>query len=49
MKYSKMVEMALEMLKDDDLFVEMVNELDSWNGFTDGFRAAYRRDNMRMF
>lgn len=31
---------AVEMLKnDDDLFCDMVNELDSWNGFADGFRA----------
>lgn len=31
---------ALEMLRtDDDLFVEMVNELDSWNGYADGFRC----------
>ena len=31
---------ALGMLKDnDELFVEMVNELDSYNGFADGFRA----------
>ena len=30
---------ALEMLQDDELFVEMVNELDSWNGFADGFRC----------
>lgn len=31
---------AIKMLKtNDDLFVEMVNELDSWNGYADGFRA----------
>lgn len=31
---------ALGMLKDnDELFVEMVDELDSYNGFADGFRA----------
>jgi hypothetical protein len=31
---------AVEMLKDnDDLFVEMVNEVDGYNGFADGFRA----------
>lgn len=31
---------ALEELKNnDDLFVDMVNELDSWNGYADGFRA----------
>lgn len=33
-------EKAIEMLeKDDDLFVDMVNELDCWNGFADGFRG----------
>lgn len=31
---------AAEMLKNDDsLFCDMVNELDGWNGFADGFRA----------
>jgi len=31
---------ALEILKNnDDIFVECVNELDSWNGFADGFRC----------
>lgn len=31
---------ALEMLKDnEELFVELVNELDAWNGFADGYRA----------
>lgn len=40
MKYREMIKKAIEMLnEDDDLFVEMVNELDSWNGFADGFRA----------
>lgn len=39
-KYDALVNEALEMLKnDDELFVDMVNELDSWNGFADGFRA----------
>ena len=31
---------AIEELKNnDELFVNVVNELDSWNGFADGFRA----------
>lgn len=31
---------AVEMLNNDgELFCDMVNELDSWNGFADGFRA----------
>lgn len=39
-RYEKMMSEALEMLKDnDDLFVEMVDELDSYNGFADGFRG----------
>lgn len=39
-KYNEMMEKALEMLNsDDELYVDMVNELDGWNGFADGFRA----------
>lgn len=39
-KYSELVAKAIEELKNnDDLFVACVNELDSWNGFADGFRA----------
>jgi hypothetical protein len=31
---------ALEMIKDnEELFVELVNELDAWDGFADGYRA----------
>lgn len=31
---------AIETLEsNDELFVDMVNELDSWNGYADGFRA----------
>ena len=31
---------AIEMLKnDDDLLIGCVNELDSWNGYADGFRC----------
>lgn len=38
--YEELVNDAIEMLKDDaDLFCEMVDELDSWNGFADGFRV----------
>ena len=33
-------EKALNELKEnDELFVDMVNEMDSWNGYADGFRA----------
>lgn len=39
-KYEELIEKAIEELKDnDDLFVDCVNELDSWNGFADGFRG----------
>lgn len=39
-RYEDMINKALEMLKDnDDLFVDCVNELDSWNGYADGFRG----------
>lgn len=33
MKYDGLVKQALEMLADGELFVEMCEELDSWNGF----------------
>lgn len=47
--YENLRAKALEMLKDnDDLFVEMVNELDSYNGFADGFRA-YPMDEIDEF
>lgn len=40
MAFDEKVERALEMLREDeDLFCEMVEQLDSWNGFADGFRA----------
>ena len=39
-KYDEMKARAIDMLKeDDDLFCAMVDELDSWNGYADGFRA----------
>lgn len=39
-KYESMMNEALEALKEnDDLFLEMVDELDSWNGFADCYRA----------
>ena len=28
-----------ELENNDELFVDMVNELDGWNGFADGYRA----------
>lgn len=38
--YEELVKDAITMLEDDaDLFCEMVDELDSWNGFADGFRV----------
>lgn len=40
MKYEEMRSQAIEMLKsDDDLFCDMVEELDDWNGYADGFRC----------
>lgn len=40
MRYDDLFNKATEMLEnDDDLFVECVNELDSWCGFADGFRG----------
>ena len=38
--YSELMTQALEEVKNDnDLLVEMVNELDGWNGYADGFRG----------
>ena len=38
--YDEMIKRAIEELKEnDDLFTACVNELDSWNGYADGFRA----------
>lgn len=40
MKFAELMEKAVNELKtNDDLFCEMVDELDSWNGYADGFRA----------
>lgn len=40
MTYDEMIKKAVEMLEnDDDLFCEVIDELDSWNGFADGFRC----------
>lgn len=40
MMYDEMMEKALDILKnDDDTFTACVDELDSWNGFADGFRC----------
>ena len=40
MTYTEMITKAIEVLKDnDEIFVDMVNELDSWNGYADGFRG----------
>ena len=38
--YEELVNEAIEMIaNDDDLLVDLVNELDSWDGFADTFRA----------
>ncbi len=40
MTYQEMIEKAIQTLKDDDsIFCDMVDELDIWNGYADGFRA----------
>lgn len=39
MTRTEQIAQALDMLSDDELFIECVNELDSWNGFADGFRC----------
>lgn len=38
--YQEMVEKAISMLNnDDDLYCDMVDSLDSWDGYADGYRA----------
>ena len=38
--YDELINDAISMLDNDpDLFCNMVDELDSWNGFADGFRV----------
>ena len=47
--YKELIEKAIEELENnDDLFCEMVEELDSWNGYADGFRcySMYELDDL---
>lgn len=38
--YDELVENAIEMLETDgELFVDMIDELDSWDGFADGYKV----------
>ena len=38
--YNKLIQKAIELIdNDDDIFCELVDELDSWNGFADGYRC----------
>lgn len=40
MTYKELIKEAMEELENnDELFCEMVDELDSWDGFADGFRC----------
>lgn len=39
MKKKELIEKAIELLNDSDIFCQCVEELDSWNGFADGFRC----------
>lgn len=40
MKYAELMTKALEMIQEDDeIMINLVDELDSWNGYADGFRA----------
>lgn len=39
MKKNELVERAIEIIEDCEVFVDCVNELDSWNGFADGWRC----------
>lgn len=50
MTYDEMMTKALEMLENDgDLFVEMVDELDSWDGFADGYKVYNMCDLDELF
>lgn len=47
--YDELVKAAIEMLENDgDLFVDMVNELDSYMGYADGYRcySMYELDDL---
>ena len=44
LNYSELMDAALDMLQDDDLYIDMVNELDSWNGYADDFRCYYMEE-----
>lgn len=39
MKKKELIEKAMELLNDSSIFCQCVEELDSWNGFADGFRC----------
>lgn len=40
MKYDELIKSAIEMIdNDDELFCDLVNELDGYKGFADGFRC----------
>lgn len=40
MKYEELVKAAINNLEDDErIFTYVIEELDSWNGFADGFRV----------
>lgn len=48
--YQQLISEALEILNnDDEIFCDMVNELDSWNGYADGFRCYYMEDLDELF
>ena len=38
--YKELINEAIETLKsDDDIFCQMIEDLDSWNGYADGFKC----------
>ena len=48
--YQQLISEALEILNnDDEIFCDMVNELDAWNGYADGFRCYYMEDLDELF
>lgn len=41
MKFDELVKKAIELLdQDDELFCEMVDGLDAWDGFADGYKCT---------
>ena len=48
--YQQLVLEAIDILNnDDEIFCDMINELDAWNGYADGFRCYCMEDLDELF